>query len=139
MMYMHHSCTCTTLRKASRAITRLYDARLAGHGMTTTQFAVLRNLRGGEMPLSRLAEQLVMDRTSLYRTLAPIERSGWIEIGGGTGRTKLARLTDAGRAAMIAAMPDWEATQHQVIGELGAEEWRKMTATLDMLAGMGPA
>lgn len=141
MMYMHHdtiqACACTALRKASRAVTRLYDERLASHGMTTTQFAILRNLARaeGEMPLSRLAERLVMDRTSLYRTLTPVERAGWITLTAGPGRAKLARLTDAGRAAMRGAEGDWEIAQHDLTGGIDAAEWHALLGTLDRLVG----
>ena len=86
MMYMHHEslsgpCACTTLRKAARAVGRVYDEALAGKGMTTAQFAILRHVwRGGSVPLSRLADSLVMDRTSLYRALAPVEAKGWVAV-----------------------------------------------------------
>ncbi|MEJ5975154.1 MarR family transcriptional regulator [Novosphingobium sp. PS1R-30] len=136
---MHHviprACACTALRKASRAVTRLYDERLATHGMTTTQFAILRNLSraDGEMPLSRLAERLVMDRTSLYRTLTPIERAGWITLDSGPGRSKLARLTDAGRAVMQGAESDWEAAQEDLLGEVPVHEWQALLGTLGRL------
>ncbi|WP_264442231.1 MarR family winged helix-turn-helix transcriptional regulator [Novosphingobium sp. JCM 18896] len=138
---MHHekisACACTALRKASRAVTRLYDERLAAHGMTTTQFSILRNLARaeGEMPLSRLAEKLVMDRTSLYRTLTPVERVGWIALASGPRRSKLARLTPAGRAAMQGAEGDWEAAQDDLLGEIPANEWQVLLGTLDRLVG----
>jgi hypothetical protein len=48
MMYMHHQspppCACTSCAKATRTLDRLYDARLAPHGLTTTQFALIRNI-----------------------------------------------------------------------------------------------
>jgi len=78
MMHMHHDllagpCACTALRKAGRAVSRAYDEALAAHGMSTAQFAILRHVaRGAPLALSRLAEQLVMDRTSLYRAVAPL-------------------------------------------------------------------
>lgn len=139
MMYMHQTdsaaCACTTLRKASRAVTRLYDERLASHGMTTTQFAILRNLAraDGELPLSRLADRLVMDRTSLYRTMTPVTRAGWATIEDAGGRAKLARLTDAGRTAMAGAESDWEAAQAHLLGEIDRDEWQTMIGTLDRL------
>lgn len=136
-MHMHQNpspCACTILRKASRAVTRVYDEHLAGHGMTVTQFSILRNLaRAAALPLSELAEKLVMDRTSLYRTIAPVERNGWVAITNGTGRAKLAQLTDAGRAAMAAAEPDWEATQTQILGGIAPAEWQALQATLGRL------
>jgi len=128
-------CVCTALRKASRAVTRVYDDRLAASGLTTTQFAVLRHLaRHGDLPLSRLAELLVMDRTSLYRTLAPIERQGWIAIEAeARGRAKLATLTPAGRAKTEAAAAAWEACQQEIVGTLGPAQWQALETQLRAL------
>lgn len=122
------------LRKASRAVGRIYDEALAGHGMTTAQFAILRNVsRAPGLPLSRLADRLVMDRTSLYRALAPIEKRGWVSVEPGGGRTKLAMLTPAGRAAMAAAEPDWEAVQRRVEAGMGMELLRGLDLALQGL------
>lgn len=127
-------CLCTSLRKASRAVTRVYDDRLAGSGLTTTQFAVLRHLaRHGDLPLSRLAELLVMDRTSLYRTLAPIERHGWIAIGQAQGRTKIASLTAPGRGKMAEATAAWEGCQQEIVGAMGAAQWQALEGQLRAL------
>ncbi|MGK2908648.1 MAG: MarR family winged helix-turn-helix transcriptional regulator [Sphingobium sp.] len=136
---MHHKsppapCACTTLRKASRAITRAYDQALADHDMTTTQFAILRTLSRGDLPLSRLAEHLVMDRTSLYRTLAPIIRQGWVEVHpDSTRRSKVATLTEAGGKALVAALPAWAATQTRIVDELGSPAWQNLQSTLEKL------
>src|SRR5690349_18366919 len=109
MMHMHHEadpaagpCVCTALRKATRAVSRVYDEALEAAGLTTTQFAILRHVaRAGTPPLSRLAEQLVMDRTSLYRTLEPMQRHGWVAIAPApAGRAKLVSLTPEGVAVM---------------------------------------
>ena len=72
-----HPCTCTTIRKAARAVTRFYDEALGRAGLTATQFAVMRAVeRAGTVTMSRVADALVMDRTSLYRTVAPLMREG---------------------------------------------------------------
>ena len=150
MMYMHHNdslragqtpCACTTLRKASRAVTRLYDGALSGQGMTTTQFAILRNLAraAGVMPLSRLAERLVMERTTLYRTLTPIERAGWVRIVDGEGRAKNACLTDNGRQAMDDANDAWETALERIRDTLDEGEWERMLVTLTRLTEVAPA
>jgi DNA-binding MarR family transcriptional regulator len=140
-MYMHHTitgpCACTALRKAARAVGRVYDDALAGAGMTTAQFAVLRNVARGEpLPLSRLAEQLVMDRTSLYRAIAPIEAKGWVRIVAGPGKAKLASLTPAGRAAMTDAEADWEAVQTRIVSAMGEQRWAELEAALATLTGL---
>ncbi|MGY4397704.1 DNA-binding MarR family transcriptional regulator [Sphingomonas sp. UYAg733] len=146
-MYMHHedpiadaACACTTLRKAARALSGVYDAALADTGMTIAQFSVLRHIaRGGVVPLSRLAEQLVMDRTSLYRALTPLERQGWVSVAAAPeGRTRIASLTDTGRAAMAEATVPWEAAQQRIVGAFGVEDWRAletMLRTVTAIAG----
>jgi DNA-binding MarR family transcriptional regulator len=126
------ACVCTSLRKAARAVSRVYDDELSGTGMTIAQFSVLRHIaRGGAMPLSRLAEALVMDRTSLYRALAPLERLGWVATGDAPkGRARIVTLTDAGRAAMEAATPPWRAAQQRLIGAMGGAAWAELETLL---------
>jgi len=136
-MHMHQGslppvCACTLLRKASRVIGRIYDEALAGHGMSIGQFAILRHIARGEpLALSRLAEQLEMDRSSLYRALSPLEKRGWVQTAAGAGRSKCASLTDEGRAAMHAAEPDWGKLQQRVEDEAGAALWKVLKAGLE--------
>lgn len=113
-------------------MSRVYDEALSETGLTIAQFSVLRHVaRGGETPLSRLAEALVMDRTSLYRALAPLERQGWITVARAPqGRARIASLTDAGRAAMEAATAPWRAAQERLIGALGVADWTKLETLL---------
>lgn len=144
---MHHDdapglttpCACTALRKAVRSIDRLYDARLAHHGITTTQFGLLRAIaRAGEIVLNQLAARMVMDRTSLYRTLRPMEAAGWVSIADAPrGRAKLARLTETGAAVMHAAEPDWLALQGEVYGQIGGDEWGALMAMSARLVALG--
>lgn len=122
------------LRKASRALTRLYDGQLSPRDMTTTQYAILGTLdRRGDLPLTELATLLVMDRTTLYRTIAPVEKHGWVTIATGPGRSKIARLTDEGRAAVRGGREDWAVAQEQVLGDLPQEEWDSLLRTLNRL------
>jgi DNA-binding MarR family transcriptional regulator len=141
-MHMHHEaldiCVCTALRKASRALTRLYDDALAPHGLTTTQFALMRVLaREGELVLSTLASRLVMDRTTLYRAVGPLERQGWIEVhDADRGRKRLALITNLGRARIGEAETAWRQIQAEVFDRLGAEAWRDLTATSDRVVAL---
>jgi len=137
-MHQDTACACTTLRKTARAVGRVYDEALAEAGMTTAQFAVLRHVaRAGEpIPLSRLAEALVMDRSSLYRALAPIEAKGWIVTAAGQGKSRLAALTPAGAAALEGAVPGWEAAQKQIVGAMGKDMWVGLEFALRALTGL---
>ncbi|MDB5714935.1 MAG: MarR family transcriptional regulator [Sphingomonadales bacterium] len=130
-------CACTALRKASRAITRLYDERLADSGMTITQFAVLRHIaREGGLPLSRLADLLVMERTSLYRTMAPLERQGWVAVEAAGSRVKIASLTEAGFRAMENTTSAWEHAQSEIISAIGVTDFQLLEAQLQKLVAI---
>ena len=140
---MHHirnvgrGCACTALRKASRAVTRLYDAALTDSGMSVIQFSILRNLaRHGPFPLMELADRLVMERTSLYRALNPLRRQGWVKLGDGEGRAKIAALTTRGQRALDDATGAWEAAQAGLLGKIGLDEWTQMESSLARLVAV---
>src|SRR5262245_5638285 len=108
-------CAGGGLRRASRAMSRFYGAALAPPDLTATQLQrlVAVNL-GGPVPLSRLAEFLVLDRTSLYRAVKPLTRRRCIRIvPGRTGREQAAALTEAGRRLLHEALPVWKKTQER--------------------------
>lgn len=134
-------CACTTLRKATRAVSRVYDDALAAVGMNVTQLAILRAIgRAGAdgVALSRLAESLVMDKTSLYRGLGPLIRASWVAVAqAGKGRTKIVRLTTAGRRVTDAAAKPWEAAQSKVLKAFGVERWAALHQSIADLAAVG--
>lgn len=145
MMYMHHdapfepslACLCSALRKSTRAVSRLYEEAMDGTGMTIMQFSLLRHLaRYGNLPLSRLAELLVMDRTTLYRSLTPLIRQGWVAIDEGKGRSKIAALTSAGQEAMDHATPAWTRAQRSMVERMGRTEWEVLQSALAKVADL---
>ena len=110
-------CICSTLRRATRAITATYDAALAPSGLRVTQFAVLRTLaRLGPQPVTRLAAETALDRSTMGRNLDPLERRGLvrIEVGQADQRERVAHLTAAGRDAVETALPYWRQAQERV-------------------------
>ncbi len=137
-MHMHHDsipgdpgCACNALRKASRAVTRLYDELMDDTGLSLAQYAVLSNIARQEpLPLMQLAQRLVMDRTTLYRTLKPLERQGWVAVEEGEGRAKTARLTEMGQRVVANATGAWRDAQARLIGRFGIERWNAVEAAL---------
>src|SRR5256885_14185152 len=93
------TCACSNVRKAARAVTQLYDEVLQPTGLRSTQFNLLVAVGlAGEAPVTRLAEALVMDRTTLARNLKPCVRQGLLTIEAGAGRRRHpGRLTGGGR------------------------------------------
>ena len=110
-------CICSTLRRATRAITAAYDAALAPSGLRVTQFAVLRTLaRLGPLPVTRLAAETALDRSTMGRNLDPLERRGLvrIEVGQADQRERVAHLTATGEDAVETALPYWRRAQERV-------------------------
>jgi len=113
-------------------MSKLYEGALAPLELTATQFAILVAVRlRGPVPLSRLAERLVLDRTSLYRAVKPLERRGCLRIlPGRTRRERAAALTPRGRRLLADALPIWERIQQRVVGGLGPRPWALLTSAL---------
>src|SRR3984893_4342922 len=93
-------CTCLAIRQAARHVSQFYDQYLALCGLRTTQFSILAKLKeeGRPLTINRLAEVIVMDRTTLGRNILPLQREGLIAVTQGTvdRRSKELYLTDAG-------------------------------------------
>jgi DNA-binding MarR family transcriptional regulator len=126
------SCACNHLRRAARAVTQLYDDTLRPTGLRATQFTLLTALRiQGPISLNRLAEQLVMDRTTLTRNLRPLEKKELVRIEAGRDRrTREASLTKRGHQALVEAFPLWRRAQARVAGGLGDERLQALLGEL---------
>lgn len=118
-------CTCQNLRKAARAVTQYYEAALEPSGLKVTQLPVLAvPASRGPLPMSRLADELVMDRTTLTRNLRPLEKAGLIRVRRGEDkRARIVEITDAGRAALAKALPLWKKAQAEMVDNLGRFQW----------------
>jgi len=67
---------------ASRVVTRFYDEILRSVGLRATQLAVLVAVGNEDvMSITALAKFMGMDRSTLTRNLAPLEREGLIRVG----------------------------------------------------------
>jgi DNA-binding MarR family transcriptional regulator len=132
-------CACARVRRASRALTRLYDGELAGTGLTVTQFAILRSLtRLGSASVGELAKATGHERSAMTRALRPLADAGFVDIGAGTDRRRRGLcLTAAGRAAMAAAEPGWRAAQARIDASLGATERAQLFALLAKVERLG--
>src|SRR5882724_11729092 len=117
-------CNCLALRQAARHVTQFYDQCLAQAGLRTTQFSILARLkRLGPLTINALARELVMDRTTLGRTMLPLERDGLIAVNDGTldRRSKELHLTKAGAERLRVAGRLWSEAQMQFEATFGGE------------------
>jgi DNA-binding MarR family transcriptional regulator len=135
------SCACFNLRKAARAVTQIYETALEPSGLKATQISVLVALAiRDSTPLTRIAQSMVMDRTTLTRNLAPLKRKGWIAVARGPDRReRYASLTRSGRAALERALPLWHAVQGRVAAEFGGGRLAALVGELNAVIGAAQA
>jgi len=121
-MKWQSSCVCVNLRRAARAVSQIYDEALAESGIKITQFSLLRAVERNEpVAISALAEELDLDRTTMARNLAPLERDRLVTLTPGSDqRITEVRLTPKGRAAVTKALPLWQNAQAEIAGLLEA-------------------
>jgi DNA-binding MarR family transcriptional regulator len=135
---IERTCSVANLRKASRAVTQLFDEAFRPLDLHSTQFTLLVALAvAGAAPITPLARELAMDRTTLARNLHPLERQALVEVTRGEDqRTRIVRLTRKGRAAVAQAIPLWEQAQKVVVEQLGQERWSLLLGDLSSLVSM---
>jgi DNA-binding MarR family transcriptional regulator len=125
-------CACFNLRRASRAVTRLFDEILGRGGLRSTQFVALVAIRAeGNPSLPRLARALGVDRSTLTRNLAPLVKSGLVEVSATPpSQTAAARLTSKGDKALVRCVPFWQEAQSRFEAKVGADTWHALLAGL---------
>jgi len=127
-------CACFDLRKATRAVSRLYDDCLRPLGLNITQYSLLRVIEPEQVSVSALSRAMVMDRTSITRALAPLERDGLIRsLAGSDKRTRIVSLTKKGAKLLSEANPRWNEAQKTLLDLTGEERW---VAIGDLLRNM---
>ena len=116
-------CMCASFRRASRALTQLYEDALRPTGLRATQFTILQALSlAGEVTQGDLGRILAMDSTTLTRTLNIMGRHGWIAKRRGEDRREWRmRLSKAGETQFKQALPYWEKAQTRLRRQLGEE------------------
>ena len=130
------NCVCFNLRRAARAVTQFYDREMRRHGIRPTQGTILLALNAKESwSMSELSDRLGMERTTLVRNLRPLQRDGFVEVGGGGhgNRVELA-ITTKGRKQIEKLMPAWKSAQCAVVKTLGEKRWSAILSDLETAA-----
>lgn len=125
---MKLTCYCGTLRQASRGITALYDERLASHGIKVTQLTLLMAVKAKkESSTGDLASALLMDSTTLSRTLATLRRDELVDVRPGADlRVRFWFLTDKGKALLKSCESDWKKAQEKVLRIFGRKNMEEL-------------
>ena len=128
------ACTAARIRKVSRLVSHIFDQYLEPHGLTVTQFGVLGHIKADDgVDIGTLAERMVIDPTSLTRTIRPLERQGLIRLEPDPNdrRHRRLSLTEAGRLRHGEARAGWARGQGEIVERVGADEAAALNSMLD--------
>ena len=98
-------CICASLRRAARAVSRVYEAELRSSPLTGPQLTLLQ-------VLARIRLDPGRDR-----------------------RERHLHLTPEGKRQLERAIPAWERAQQRLKTTMGGDRWRALLAELSSLAG----
>ena len=124
---VREACLCFHVQRAARVLARRFDEALRPVGLTNGQFSLLMALNRPRSPgmapatIGSLAALLAMDRTTLTAALKPLERRGLVAVAPDPAdrRSRLLKLTPAGRAVLASALPIWRQVQRAMEERLG--------------------
>jgi len=123
---LHGTGTCAALnfRRTARAVTRLYDLGLEPSGIRATQFAILTAVAKYQpIAMSRIGEILVLDQTTLTRSLKLLQKQGLLDISPrSVRRQRFVNLTDKAVKVLEVAVPLWRKVQADFLASMGCEE-----------------
>ena len=130
------SCLALNLRRVERIVCQIYDTALRPFGIKSTQFSLLVMVRAMQpAPLSRIADRIKVDRTTLTRNLSLLEASGLVETARGDDlRERMISMTEKGDAVLVAAFPIWTATQRRLTSKVGNQSVASLMGGLKAVA-----
>lgn len=132
------TCLCLHAQRAARSLARRFDEALRPVGLTNGQFSLLNALNRPDPPaIGAVARFLAMDRTTLTAALKPLERRGLVAVAQDSAdrRSRLLRLTAAGRRVLAAAVPIWRQTHAALESALrGPDQADRLRASLRAVA-----
>jgi DNA-binding MarR family transcriptional regulator len=119
---------CSNFRRASGALTQMFDHALQPTGLRSTQLIILLEIAvARHASASQLARRLVMDPSTLARNLKLIMKPGWIKSKASrSGRGQKIGLTSRGMKTVQKAVPLWEQSQTAFTKQLGERRWRTL-------------
>src|SRR4029077_406018 len=130
------SCASFNFRRVARAVTRFYDQALERCGIRSTQFTILVGVAKTQpTSISALADLLVIDSTTLTRSLRLLKKHGLLAVSErASKRQRFLTLTPAGEHILAESLPVWRKAQEQWVQDLGAEYWSSFRSELERLA-----
>lgn len=137
------SCTHTSLRRAGRQLTQLYDEAIAPSGLTSAQAMLVSQIyelreqgEGAGPSLQQLARRLAIQISALTHALRPLVRDGLVVVSPDANdrRTKRALLTPQGVARTCQMQELWVETNQRIEAVLGQGSTEQLRRLADLVA-----
>ena len=123
-----------TVLHASSVLEGRVEARLDAIGLSLAKLAALRRLAeaGGSLPLGQLADRLSCVKSNVTQLVDRLEADGLVSRTSDTAdrRSRLAVMTDAGRAAHVRGAAIFDAAEKELFGALTRDEGDQLHALL---------
>jgi len=129
-------CASFNFRRTARAVTRLYDMALEESGIRSTQFAILVGIAKNQpVSIGALAAVLVIDSTTLTRSLRLLEKEGLVAISNRAAmRQRFLSITAKGEHILAHSLPAWRKAHERFVATIGSEYWAELRSELERLA-----
>ncbi len=117
-------------------MTRWYALELEDSGIRSTQFTLLVGIAKNQpVAMGDLADVLMIDPTTLTRSLRLLEKEGLIKISVRSARRqRFLNVTRKGEQALRRSLPAWRKAHAQFVSTVGARYWNDLRHELETLA-----
>jgi DNA-binding MarR family transcriptional regulator len=134
-------CASFNFRRTARAVTRLYDMALQESGIRSTQFAILVGIAKNQpVSMGALAEVLIIDSTTLTRSLRLLQKEGLVAISNRAAmRQRFLTITAKGKRTLARSLAAWRKTHEHFVATIGSEYWIELRSELERLARVAVA
>jgi DNA-binding MarR family transcriptional regulator len=125
------------LDKTSESLTARMSTALADLGLTARQYCVLDKASGGDRTQGQIAEDALLDKTTMVTTLDGLERAGLARrVPSPTDRrVRLVVTTDEGEALVEKAATVIQGLYDEVLGVLGADRDTVVDGLTELVEG----
>jgi DNA-binding MarR family transcriptional regulator len=131
-------CVAFNLRKSSQVVSRIYAREMHDAPVRGPLFALMMMIhRRGPASITKLAQDVGLDRTTLTRNLRPLVQKGLIQIEQLGANRKQVSLLPKGEAALRESLECWRKAQEKVVSQLGEERWDRMRGDLAAVMALG--
>ena len=130
-------CIAFNLKRAVRAVSKVYDDFIRETGLKITQFTILIQIGlEPDISINNLAKALTIDRTTLTRNLRVLEKQNFIDIREDRDRRgRKITLTSYGCTSVNETLPLWNKAQYAMINKFGFEI-ESLITRLDMVTNV---